>query len=168
MTIYVLRHGTAEERREGRPDATRALTTPGKQKLRTVLRQAKEAGVSPDIILTSPLTRALETAELAAEILGCRKKPAVTRTLLPSSTPGRVWKEMSQTRASSVLIAGHEPLLGQVISFLLNCPSLQVDLKKGALVRVDLASSESRPSGTLKWMLTPKLARAISAHPPER
>jgi phosphohistidine phosphatase len=158
LTIYVLRHGIAEERRKGRPDATRALTAAGKQKLRAVLRRANEIGVSPDTILTSPLTRALETAEMAAEVLGCRKKPVVTKTLLPSSSPGRVWKEVSGIRTSSVLIAGHEPLLSQVISFLLQCPALQVDLKKGALVRVDMASSESGPGGTLKWMLTPKLA----------
>ena len=158
MTIYVLRHGVAEERREGRPDATRALTPPGKQKLRAVLRLAKETGVAPDIILTSPLTRALETAEMAREILGCRKKPAVTKALLPASSPGGVWKEISATKMSSVLIAGHEPLLSHVISFLLKCPALQMDLKKGALVRVDIASSESSASGTLKWMLTPKLA----------
>jgi len=158
LTIYVLRHGVAEERREGRPDATRALTTAGKQKLRSVLRLAKKAGVTPDIILTSPLTRALETAEMVAEILGCRKKPTVTKTLLPSSSPGRVWKEISETKMPRVLIAGHEPLLSHFISFLLKCPALQIDLKKGALVRVDMASSESGTSGTLKWMLTPKLA----------
>ena len=158
MTIYVLRHGVAEERRAGSPDATRALTAAGKQKLRAVLRLAKEAGVTPDIILTSPLTRALETAEMAAEILGCRKKPAVTKALLPSSSPGGVWKEIAGTKMSSVLIAGHEPLLSHVISFLLNCTALQIDLKKSALVRVDMISSEPQASGTLKWMLTTKLA----------
>jgi phosphohistidine phosphatase len=160
LTIYVLRHGVAEERREGRPDATRCLTAAGKQKLRAVLRRANEAGICPEIILTSPLTRALETAAVAAEILDYRNKPVVTKALLPSSSPDRVWKEIAAIEASSVLVAGHEPLLSQFVAFLLNCPAVKVDLKKGALVRLDVSSSEPRPNGILKWMLTPKLAGA--------
>ena len=160
MTIYVLRHAIAEARRQGHPDATRALTAAGIEKLRIVLRRARQAGVSPALILTSPYTRAEETAEAAAEILGCRRKVVVTRALLPSSSPDRIWKEISAIEASSVLIAGHEPLLSQFVAFLLNCPAFQVDLKKGALVRLDVSSSEQRPNGILKWMLTPKVAGA--------
>ena len=160
MTIYVLRHAIAEVRRQGHSDATRALTASGIQKLRIVLRRARQAGVSPAVILTSPYTRAEETAEIAAEILGCKRKLIITKALLPSSSPDRIWKEISAIEAPSVLIAGHEPLLSQFVAFLLNCPALQVDLKKGALVRVDVASSGQRPKGILKWMLTPKLAGA--------
>ena len=160
MTIYVLRHAIAEVRRQGHPDATRALTASGMQKLRIVLRRARQAGVSPAVILTSPYTRAEETAEIAAEILGCKRKLIITKALLPSSSPDRIWKEISAIEAPSVLIAGHEPLLSQFVAFLLNCPAFQVDLKKGAMVRLDVASSEQRPNGILKWMLTPKLAGA--------
>ena len=160
MIIYVLRHAIAEARRQGRPDATRALTAPGMEKLRIVLRRARQAGVSPAVILTSPYTRAEETAEAAAEILGCRRKVVVTKALLPSSSPDRIWKEISAIEASSILIAGHEPLLSQFVAFLLNCPAFKVDLKKGALVRLDVSSSEQRPNAILKWMLTPKLAGA--------
>jgi phosphohistidine phosphatase len=130
------------------------------EKLRIVLRRARQAGVSPAVIVTSPYTRAEETAEIAAEVLGCRRKVVITKALLPSSTPDRVWKEISEIEASSVLIAGHEPLLSQFVAFLLNCPGFQVDLKKGALVRLDVSSHEQRPNGLLKWMLTPKLAGA--------
>jgi phosphohistidine phosphatase len=102
LTIYV-RHAIAEARQQGRPDAT--LTASGMQKLCVVLRRAHQAGVSPDVILTSPYTRAEETAEIAAEILGCRRKPVITKALLPASSPDRVWKEISSIEASSVLIA---------------------------------------------------------------
>ena len=160
MTIYVLRHAIAEARRQDRPDATRALTASGLQKLRMILRRARQAGVSPAVILTSPYTRAEETAEAAAEILGCRRKLVITKALLPSSSPDRVWKEITEIGAPSVLIAGHEPLLSHLVAFLLNCPAFQVDFKKGALIRVDVSASEPRPNGILKWMLTPKLAGA--------
>jgi len=127
------------------------------RKLRIVLRRARQAGVSPPVILTSPYTRAKETAETAAEILGCRKVVA-TKALLPSGSPGDVWKEVLKLAAPSVLIAGHEPLLSQFVAFLLNCPAFQVDLKKAALVRLDVSISEAHPNGVFKWMLTPKVA----------
>jgi phosphohistidine phosphatase len=129
------------------------------RKLRMVLRTARQAGVSPGAILTSPHVRAQETAEIAAEILGCRKV-VTTKALLPSSSLSEVWKEISKIEAPSVLIAGHEPLLSQFVAFLLNCPAFQVDLKKGSLVRLDVSLSEAHPNGVLKWMLTPKLAGA--------
>ena len=159
MTLYVLRHAIAEVRRQGRPDATRALTASGMRKLRVVLRKARQAGVAPALILTSPYTRAHETAEIAAEILDCRQV-VVTKALLPSGAPDRIWKEISATGAANILIAGHEPLLSEFIASLLNCPALKLDLKKGALVRLDISALESRPNGILKWMLTPKLAGA--------
>ncbi len=159
MIIYVLRHAIAEARRQGRPDATRALTPSGRRKLRAVLSRARDAGVSPAVILTSPYTRAKETAHAAAEILGCRKV-VITKALLPTSSPARAWREISEIDAPSTLVAGHEPLLSQFVAFLLNCPGFRLDLKKGALVRLDVAVSEARPAGILKWLLTPKLAGA--------
>lgn len=160
MTVYILRHAIAEERREGHSDAERALTTAGKQKLHTVLRRARQARVSPALILTSPYKRALETAEMAAEVLVCRRKPVITKTLLPSAAPDRAWREIAGSEASSVLVSGHEPQLSQLIAYLLKCPDLQLDLKKSALVRVDVSAAATRPHGTLQWILTPKLAGA--------
>jgi phosphohistidine phosphatase len=158
LILYILRHGIAEPRREGRSDSARALTPAGKQKLRAVLRMAQKAGVSPSIIVTSPYKRALETTQMAGDVLGCSTKPIVTKALLPSSPPDRLWKELAGIEATSVLVAGHEPQLSHLIVFLLNCPALQIDLKKGALVRVDVSAAEPSPNGVLKWMLTPKLA----------
>jgi len=158
VRIYILRHGIAEDAPRGGSDAARALTAEGKQKLRIVLARAREAGVRPSIILTSPLKRALETAEMAATVLDVKRGLVTTNALAPSSTPQRVWNEIRAQRTDRVLIAGHEPLLSQVVGFLLRCPALQLDLKKGALVSLDVDAGESGPSGTLKWVLTPKLA----------
>lgn len=155
----MLRHAIAETRRQGRPDAARELTPSGMRKLRMVLRRARQAGVSPAVILTSPYERAKQTAEAAAESLGCRKV-IITKALVPSSSPADVWKQISGIEALSVLIVGHEPLLGQFVAFLLNCRDFELDLKKGTLVRLDVAVSEAHPTAVLKWMLTPKLAGA--------
>lgn len=158
MRVYILRHGIAEEAAAGGSDAARALTADGRQRLRTVLARAREAGVRPSIILTSPLKRALQTAEIAAAVLGVKRQLVTTSSLAPSSSPQRVWNEIRAQQAERLLIAGHEPLLSCLVGFLLRCPTLQLDLKKGALVSLEVDAGESEPRGTLKWVLTHKLA----------
>ena len=157
MRIYVLRHGIAEDAPSGGPDADRALTQEGKRKLRGVLENARRAGIHPDVILTSPLKRAVETAEIAASVLGAKFDLVRTNTLVPSSSPERVWKEIRSRKAEAVLLAGHEPLLSMLVAFLLACPALQVRMKKAALVSIEVESDAAQPHGVLVWMLTPKL-----------
>ncbi|MDQ6704690.1 MAG: phosphohistidine phosphatase SixA, partial [Acidobacteriota bacterium] len=153
-----LRHGIAEEQKPGSSDADRALTKEGREKLEAVLKRAAESGLSPSTILTSPYLRATQTAEIAAKVLKHVSAPVRIDALLPSSSPRAVWDEIRGYRsADQLLLAGHEPLLSQLVSYLLGAPSLQVDMKKAALVRIDLEGFRGEPHGVLKWMLTPKL-----------
>jgi len=157
MEIYILRHGIAEEPARGLSDAQRALTDAGREKLRGVLERAREAGVAPSLILTSPYRRAVETAQTAGQVLGCRKI-VESAALEPGSTPEDIWDAIrAQRREDAVLVAGHEPLLSMTVAFLLGAPALQVDLKKAALVRIDQERFTGAPHGVLKWMLTPRL-----------
>ena len=157
MRIYVLRHGIAEDAPPGGRDADRALTQEGKRKLRLVLERARRAGVHPDVILTSPFKRAVETAEIAASIFG-RNDLVRTNALVPSGSPQGVWKEIRARETDSILLAGHEPLLGALVGFLLGCPALQVQMKKAGLVAIDLDGRAAEPNGVLLWMLIPKLS----------
>ncbi len=159
MEIYILRHGIAEPRRPGRADAKRALTDAGRVKLREVLARARAAKVAPSLILTSPYVRAVQTAEIAVEMLG--RKSTMTRTdaLLPSSSPEAVWREiLSHGDEDAILLAGHEPLLSETASYLLGADRTVIELKKGALVLIEVEDQHSPPLGVLKWLLTPKLA----------
>jgi phosphohistidine phosphatase len=159
MEIYILRHGIAEERRTGRPDSARRLTAAGKAKLRQVLVIARAAGVRPSLILTSPYVRAAETAELAAEILRCADPIVQTDVLLPSSPPQAVWRLIrEQADQTAILLAGHEPLLSEAASFLLGASRALLEMKKGALLRIDLDPLDEKPRGVLQWLLTAKLA----------
>jgi phosphohistidine phosphatase len=164
MEIYILRHGIAEERRSGRADSTRKLTGAGKEKLRQVLETARAAGVKPTLIVTSPYVRAVETAELAATILGCADPILRTDALLPSSAPQAVWRLIrEQAGQTAILLAGHEPLLSETGSFLLGASRALMDLKKGALLRIDLDRLDGQPRGVLQWLLTAKLAAGCTA-----
>jgi phosphohistidine phosphatase len=162
MRVYILRHATAEARGPGVSDAQRQLTPEGKQELKAVLRQAHAAGVSPEAILTSPWLRALETAQMAGKALRC-ERVVETRALLPDVPPAQVLKEIRAVRngkrsANQVMVAGHEPQLSRLAAFLLEAP-LALDLKKGALLRIDIQEKQGPPRGVLKWMLTPRLVR---------
>lgn len=122
MQIYILRHAIAEEAKAGAPDADRALTDTGREKLRAVLEQGRESGVKPSLILTSPYRRALQTAHMAGQILGCNKI-VESEILVPGGTPTAVWDAIcARRREPALLIAGHEPLLGMTVGFLLGRP----------------------------------------------
>jgi phosphohistidine phosphatase len=158
MEIYILRHGIAEEAAPGMKDSDRALTSEGAAKLETVLRRARAAGVEPSVILTSPYLRARQTAEIAANALRCQPTLLDSRALVPDSSPEAVWNEIRTHKAEpQVLIAGHEPLLSAVYAYLLGEPSVQIDVKKGSLGRVDVDRFSGQPRGVLRWLLYPKL-----------
>ena len=154
MEIYILRHGIAENAKAGMSDADRALTGEGREKLEELLGVARRAKVRPSVILTSPLRRAVETAEIAVSALEFKGKPVRTDALSPDSTPEQIWQEIRKHKdADALLLAGHEPLLSQTIAYLLGCPSLQVDFKKGALARLDTDQFAGEPRAILKWLL---------------
>ena len=159
MQIYLLRHGIAEEARPGFPDPERALTGEGRDKLRRVLKQARRAGAAPGLILSSPYRRALETADVAADVLGCGGKVVRTRALTPEASPLDAWEEIrARQDEPAILLASHEPLMSGLAAFLLDSPGLQVDMKKAALVRVDCDRFGPEARGVLKWMLTAAVA----------
>src|SRR5580658_5785224 len=103
MEIYILRHGIAEEPKAGVPDAERALTDTGREKLRAVLERARHGGVKPSLILTSPYRRALQTAHIAGQVLGCNKI-AESEILVPGAAPKAVWDAICARRREPALL----------------------------------------------------------------
>ncbi|MBI1898609.1 MAG: phosphohistidine phosphatase SixA [Acidobacteria bacterium] len=159
MKLYILRHGIAEDGKPGSDDSERMLTALGRRKVKEVMRLAMKGELAPSLMVTSPYVRAVQTAETAADVLGYKNDLLRTQSLAPGSTPEAVWEELrAHKNQNEVMLVGHEPLLSQVVAYMLGAPSLAVDMKKGALVRIDLDSFGARPRGVLKWMLAPKLA----------
>jgi len=159
MEIYLLRHGIAEDGAPGQPDSRRALTTEGKEKLRRVLKRARSADAAPSVILSSPYRRAVETASVAADVLEYEGKIVQTRALIPDASPHEAWEEIrARQNETAILLASHEPLTSALAAFLMGCPALQVEMKKGALIRIDCDKFGHEPRAVLKWMLTPGVA----------
>jgi phosphohistidine phosphatase len=159
MELYLLRHGVAEDGNAHLPDADRALTNDGRRKLRQVLEAAAAAGLEPSLILTSPLKRAVQTAEVAQDVLKYKKQLLRIKALAPGATAEQVWEEIRGHRDEpSLLLVGHNPLFSELSGYLLGSNGIQVDFKKGAILRIDLEHFPPTPKGVLRWYLTAKLA----------
>lgn len=160
VQIYILRHAIAEVAGAGMADSERALIPAGENKLIGVLGVAKAARVEPDLILTSPYLRAVQTAEIAARELGYTGEILRVDALRPGNSPREAWEEIRPYAGSAILVSGHEPLLSCLAAFLLGTPSLLIDLKKGSLLRIDMDRLGAEPRGVLRWYYTPKIALA--------
>jgi phosphohistidine phosphatase len=159
MELYLLRHGIAEDHAASGRDANRRLTEEGRDKLRRVLERAHEADARPSLILSSPLRRALETAEIAGHALGYEGKIVRTASLTPESSPHKIWDEIREHRdETAILLAGHEPLFSATVAYLLGSSHEMVHFRRGALVRIDVNPLAPSPRGVLEWMITAKLA----------
>lgn len=162
MDVYLLRHGFAMDREEAATqdidDADRPLTGKGRRDVNAVARYARRLGIAPDHACTSSLRRATETLEVAGKAMKL-PDPVVTASLLPEASPEALWTELRAIKDSqSVLAVGHRPHIRTMAEYLLGS-KLELDFKKGALVRITLDSEAENPRGVLRWMITPKLAR---------
>jgi phosphohistidine phosphatase len=158
MEVYILRHGSAENAPPGRPDSGRELTDEGRDKTAAVAKMARRAGVKLTAIISSPYTRARQSAAIAAKELQFEGEIITAKELTPDSAPEAVWNVLRDHREGAALLAGHEPLLSHLISYLLAAPSLRIEMKKSAMVRIDIDSFGPAPHGVLRWMILPKLA----------
>jgi phosphohistidine phosphatase len=160
--IYVIRHGIAEPRGEAWPDDTkRPLTEGGMSRLRKSARGLVRLGVSLDVVLTSPLTRARQTAEIVAGAFNPRPPIVTIDSLAPDEGTAAVLADLEkQSRRSSIALVGHEPGLGELAARLAGSRHA-FELKKGAVCRVDVETLPPAGPGTLKWFLTPKLLGMI-------
>lgn len=153
MKLYFQRHGLADWPDWNRPDAERPLTAEGRERLKVQAKTLARLGVAVDVLLSSPLVRARETAELLAERL--QTQVTVDSALSPGFNAVRLHQLLTRyPDAGAVLLVGHEPDFSTCISALIG--GGQVILKKGGLARVDLDSTEPL-GGQLVWLLAPKL-----------
>jgi len=159
MKLYFLRHGIAADRDEwSGDDAERPLTAQGRKCMEHEAKALAHLGIEPDRIVTSPLRRAKETAEIVAERLGLDDRLAEDQRLAEGFDVNAL-AEMLRTYGDvdCLLLVGHEPDFSHTIGRLIG--GARIDLKKGGLARVDIADAASR-EGELVWLLPPKVLGA--------
>lgn len=122
MRIYLVRHGDAVPQEEAGSDRDRWLSAKGRENARILGRLLREQHVEPDIILSSPLPRAVQTAELLAQALDYLDIIVSLRSLEPSAQP-RVAAGEIMARGAAVLVISHEPAISNLAAFLLGRPA---------------------------------------------
>lgn len=161
MDVYILRHGKAEEHSVSvRGDAKRNLTEAGRKEMQCIAKAIKRLDVRLDCIMSSPLLRARQTAEIAlVYVKSKRKTVAIWSELKPESDVSSIMKKLSALKpASSVLLVGHEPVLSNLIGSLISQDGCDVSviLRKGGFAHVECTSKGRTVSGSLRSILTPK------------
>jgi phosphohistidine phosphatase len=161
--IYLVRHAIAADL--GGPhttDESRPLTDEGIRRFGLQVRGLSALEVSIDTVLTSPLLRCRQTAQLLADGLGVRSAVDVLDALRPGGRIADVLDSLGAHRhADAVALVGHEPSIGAVAAALIGAPG-SIPFKRGAVCRVDVASFPPRGAGVLAWFLTPKMMRKMA------
>ena len=160
MKLTVVRHGIAVPAgTEGIPDDERPLTRKGRRRFREVARLLAEICPCPDVLLTSPLPRAVETAEIAAEAWGAE---APTRE--PALAQGDVEQILvvlgQHPPDQHVALVGHEPALSSLLARLLGSDrAARFALRKGGAAHIDIPGALEE-GGRLDWLTRPRILRA--------
>src|SRR5262249_48050443 len=147
-----LRHGEADWPNWIKPDDERPLTDFGKKEVRQVAKFLDRLKIKPDSIVTSPLPRALQTAEIAAEQL--KTKLRQVEALKPGFGMGELRTVLKPHGSKIWMLVGHEPDFTSVISALTGA-SLKLSKAGVALIDIDPEAEE----GKLLWLFPPKFAR---------
>ena len=157
MRLYFLRHGLADRSAWSGDDYLRPLTPEGHERMEREGRSMKNLRVEVDVLLSSPLTRALQTAEIAAKHLGV--EVTVDERLGFGFGRQAIRDVIAEHKgAQAIMFVGHEPDFSSAVSSLTGG---DVVCKKGSLARIDLYDT-SAPAGELVWLLQPRvLARRI-------
>jgi phosphohistidine phosphatase len=160
MNLFILRHGIAVEHGPAshENDEERPLTSKGERKVRTIADAMKALEISFDLILSSPLVRARETAAIVADALKAKKRLELTDTLEPQESAQPVIEYLADHGAvDDVLLVGHEPFLSRLISLLISGDSeASVLLKKGGFCKLSIEELKHGQCATLEWLLMPK------------
>lgn len=161
MNLYLLRHAKAIDIGTGgiRHDQDRPLAPEGEKKMRKIAAGMRQLELTFDLILSSPCLRARQTAEIVAQELGLKCQIHLTSHLAVAADLAELMAEINQQHRQSadLLLVGHEPSLGQMLSILLTGGShLAVDFKKAAMAKVGAESLRWGRCAVLEWFLSPK------------
>jgi phosphohistidine phosphatase len=165
MKVLLIRHAPAVRAgRDGIRDHDRPLTPRGRRRFRQAARGLARIAGRPDILLTSPLTRARETAEIAAAAFK-RVTPRIEPALGQDDVDVLVTALKKYRPDATVALVGHEPTLSALLAHLLRMPegTDRFIFKKGGVALVHLPDGPSMP-GQLRWFVKPRILRSVGSH----
>ena len=169
-----MRHGYAGNRlSDSMKDTKRQLTVSGKKEVVEIAKSLKNLGVKFNVIFSSPLTRAFQTAKIIAEEYKLTEQIEQSEELKPNGSKNSLYNKLSKLNIDSViLIVGHEPYLSSMINDIIsnnasdrnynkNHNHNNIILKKAGLSRIKITSTVPKFKGELRWLLTPRILKKI-------
>ncbi len=159
--LYLVRHAIAGERGPQWPnDEERPITKDGAARMREIVKGFTRLDESIALILTSPLVRARQTAEILAAGLSPAPPIKAFAALAPGGSPPHVVAALNglRTRAGAIALVGHEPDLGRLAAWLISART-PPPFKKGGICRIDVDDWPPARNGRLVWLATPKMLR---------
>jgi phosphohistidine phosphatase len=164
MELLIVRHAIAceRDRQRWRDDGARPLSPAGVRQSRKAAAGLKQLCRAPDRLLTSPLVRARQTAQILTDVAGW-PQAEVAPDLSPGGATQAVLTLLSQERSKRVAIVGHQPALGTLLTACLLAEegTLAIDMKKNAVACVSFAGSPRAGRAVLKWLATPRMLRRL-------
>jgi len=164
MELILMRHGIAEDREEflkkNQEDHVRPLTLKGRKRVQKIAMQLCNWYSEVDLIVSSPFTRARQTAEIVSQIF-MDTKVIEAAELVPSSPPQAYmrWLRSHGDEHKRVVAVGHEPQLSVLASFLM-ADQMEpfLEIKKGGLLCLEIESFKNIAPGTAKllWLVQPR------------
>jgi phosphohistidine phosphatase len=160
--LFLIRHGVAEERGDAWPDdAKRPLSEDGIERFQRSARGLARLDIWIDVVLTSPLVRARQTAEIVASAFDPRPSIITIESLAPGGSYASLVADLEKHgRKTRIALVGHEPGIGEMAARLIGSRH-SFEFKKGAVCRIDVDEIPPVGPGDLRWFLTPKVMASI-------
>jgi phosphohistidine phosphatase len=153
MNIYLIRHGDAEKSSIGKRDYDRELTASGRIKLKSAVLSWKNLIKGFDSIVVSPLVRAVQTANIIAELYGITDKILIDKKLSAGSRTESIIEIANSLNCEQIAFVGHQPDLSEILSDLISPKGAYIDFKKGAIAKVSFGSKADVARGTLEFLI---------------
>lgn len=163
VEVYLVRHAIAADRGDDFPDdSKRPLTSQGISRFKKEAKALDAMGVSIAVVLTSPLARARQTADILAQTLKTGPQVVTSDALTPAGTAATVMQEIAKhARKGNLALVGHEPNLGELAARLIGARA-PLAFKKGAVCRIDFEALPPKGTGQLRWFLPPRVLRQLA------
>ena len=163
MVIYFLRHANAglKQFSDAVKDEKRPIDKIGEAQSHDVGRALAFIGVTANVIISSPLTRAMQTADIVAQEIGYEEKIVVDSALRPEATFEQFKALVNRHKdKAAVMVVGHDPSMTEFVNRALSggTPLAAIEMKKGGVAKVE---KELRRPAVLRWLMTPKVVQRV-------
>ena len=165
MVIYFLRHANAGQKHFSNPanDEKRPIDKVGEEQSHDVGRALAFIGATANVIISSPLTRAVQTAAIVAQEIGYEEKLLLDDALRPEGTFDQFKALLNRHKEkAAIMVVGHDPSMTEFVNRVLSGggPLAAVEMKKGGVAKVE---KELRRPAVLRWLMTPKVVQRVQS-----